>query len=566
MKFHTWSHLPRAARASGRPRTLGVLIEGLWDGYHGTLFDSIVRAAREHGVSVIAFVGGQLPFSLFDLVGKQNVDGIIVVASTVAQRVGPAGLAEYCDSKSPLPLCTIGVAVPGVPAIIATGSHGVQALVQHLIQDHGCRRLAFIEGLGEEGKERYEAFAAAVRASGAELNQELVVPGRFTTFSGADAIRILFEDRRVEFDAVVAADDDMALGAMNALEARGKVVPDDVAVVGFDDIYQARHAVVPLTTVRQPLREMGRRAVEVVLRQVAGHEPRPVDPIVCHPIKRRSCGCVVESPFTRRPSTLPEPDTDAVAALMERRQLVLADMLRAGQGELDDVGYHWEERLFDAVVDELRGASSAPFLSANEELARRIARTSGDVSMWQSVLSALRSHVLDCIGGVQKLRSVAENGFHDAFLVSANVVGREESRRRADLERLLRTSVKTSNELATSAEAAELGPVLMRHLIALGIPSAYASLITDGPQQRARLLLGYDRQLPVERVTATDTFPAVQLVPEGMLPTERNTVSVVMPFLAGTQLRGLVLVEYEGGNATLFEALGEQIGGVLLPE
>ena len=564
MKFQSWSHLPRAALAPGRPRTLGVLIEGLWDGYHRTLFDSIVRVAREHGVSIIAFVGGQLPFPLFDLAAKQNVDGLIVVASTVAQHAGPKGLAAYCRSQSPLPLCTIGVTVPGVPAVIATGSYGVQALVQHLIQDHGCRRLAFIEGLGEEGRERFEAFAAAVRASGAELHQDLVVPGRFTTFSGADAIRILFEERRAEFDAVVAADDDMALGAMNALEARGKVVPDDVAVVGFDDIYQARHAVVPLTTVRQPLREMGRRAVEVVLRQMAGHEPRPVDPIVCHPVKRRSCGCVVETPFTRRPSTLPEPDTEAVAALMERRQLVLADMLRAGQGELEDVGYHWEERLFDAIVDELRGASGAPFLLANEELARRIASTSGEVSMWQSVLSALRRHVLDCLGDLHKLRSVAENGFHDALLVSANVLGREESRRRTDLERLLRTTVKTSNELVASPDVAEFGPVLMRYLIALGLPSAYVSMIVDQPNEQARLLLGYDRALPVERMAEASTFEARRLVPARMLPTERSTAYVLMPISSGAELRGFVLVESEGARWTLFEALGAQISGILI--
>ncbi len=566
MKLQSWSHLPRAALASGRPRTLGVLIEGLWDGYHRTLFDSIARAAREHGVSVIAFVGGQLPFPLFDLAGKHNVDGLVVVASTVAHRVGPEGLAEFCGSRSPLPMCTIGVTVPGIPAVIATGSHGVQALVQHLIQDHGCRRLAFIAGLGEEGKERSEAFAAAVRASGAELHQDLVVPGRFTTFSGADAIRILLEERRVEFDAVVAADDDMALGAMNELEARGVVVPDDVAVVGFDDIYQARHAVVPLTTVRQPMRELGRRAVEVVLRQLAGHGPRSVDPIICHPVKRRSCGCVVETPFTRRPATPPEPDVSAEAALLERRELVLADMLRAGQGELDDIGYHWEERLFDAIVDELRGASAAPFLSANEELARRIVRSSGDVSMWQSVLSALRRHVLDCIGDVQKLRSVAEDGFHDAFLVSANVLGREESHRRADLERLLRSTVKTSNEFATSSDATEFGPVLMRHLIALDLPSAYVSLIVDAASERARLLLGYDRHLPVERVPEGSTFRARELVPAGMLPTERQTVYVAMPISAGAELRGFVLLEYAGARSTLFEALGAQISGVLVEQ
>jgi len=184
--------------------------------------------------------------------------------------------------------------------------------------------------------------------------------------------------------------------------------------------------------------------------------------------------------------------------------------------------------------------------------------------MWQGVLSALRQHVLDCIGNEQKLRSVAENGFHDAFLVSANVMGRDEGRRRVDLERLLRATVNTSNELAAATDVTEVGPVLLRLFIALGLPSAYVSMIVDGSTQQARLLLGYDRLLPVERVPEGSTFPARELVPPRMLPTERHTVYVLVPVSTEVDLRGFALVEYEGACSTLFESFGAQLSGVLL--
>jgi DNA-binding LacI/PurR family transcriptional regulator len=564
MKIRTWAH---AQRNRGRPPkqpTVGVVIDCLVDGYQRILFDSIARSAREQGLNVVAFSGGRLPSPLFDLIDRANADALILVGSTTAHQVGTAGLADFCRQRAELPICCVGIEVEGVPSIVASGASGVHALVTHLVTDHGRRHLAFIKGLGADGAERLEAFETCLNEFGVPLRDSLIVDGKYTVQSGRDAIRVLCDERRVSFDGVVAADDYMALGAIEALEERGFVVPRDVAVVGFDDIEDARNGVVPLTTVQQPIRELGRRAVQLCQRQLERRDPDVLRPIICHPIKRRSCGCVVETPFTRRPSNLAEKFPSSEAALIARRDLVLADMLRTAQEELGSVGYHWEDRLFNGIVDELKGATGNPFLSVNEELARRVFRSSGDVSTWQRVLAALRHHVLDCIGDNQDLRSAAESAFHDAFLVSANVVGREEAHRRTHLEFLLRTFIRTGNELATATDESQTPRVLLRQLETLGVLSCYLSVYADAERTRSRLLLGYDHQLPVQEAGSEIIFDTRELVPAGLLPHDRSYAFALLPLARQGRELGFVLFEYQQqDDALLFEVLRDQMSTVL---
>lgn len=564
MKLRTSTHAPRGPQEKGRRHTIGVVMDQLVLGYQNTLFESIARTARERGANVVAFVGGLLPSDHYDLINQRNVDALIVSSATLAHRVGMGGLAAFCARFSDIPVCSIGVDIKTGSSIVTNDAPGLGALVTHLLAEHRKKDIACIKGPGVDGAERYEAYKRTLEEFGVELREELVVEGDFTEPSGAEAIRVLCDERKVKFDAVVAANDYMALGAITALEARDLAVPADIAVVGFDDIEDARHAVVPLTTVRQPIRELGKRAVLQVLQQLDEGLSATAQSITCHPLKRRSCGCVVESPFTRRPASASQKYDTPEAALTARRELVLADMARTAQGELGNVGYDWEQRLFSAIQDELRdGSAGTPFLTANEELSRRVFLVGGDVSTWQRVLATLRQHVIECVGDDTKLRSKAENAFYDAVILSGSVIGREEARRREALNVLLRTAVRTGNRLMTSIDREVLGSTLVSHLHSLGIPSCYLSLFTDESRRQARLVLGFDKDLDVTAVEQDLTFASSSLVPPQMLPMDRHVVYVVSPLIHGEHTLGFALFEWREGDGVLFEILREQLGAAL---
>ncbi len=168
---------------------------------------------------------------------------------------------------------------------------GGQAVTEHLL-GLGRRHIAFIGNATEhrpEFRDRHKGYLAALHAAGMKADAALQVDALDSTEQlGFQAVQAL-RDRGVEFDAIFAASDLLAIGAMHALEDAGIGVPEDVSVVGFDDIPTARFAKPPLTTVQQNTKQAGELLVECLLRQIQGE---PVDSVLL-PAKvmvRRSCG------------------------------------------------------------------------------------------------------------------------------------------------------------------------------------------------------------------------------------------------------------------------------------
>ena len=127
-------------------------------------------------------------------------------------------------------------------------------------------------------------------------------------------------------------------------------MPDDVAVVGFDDIEEARFTSPPLTTVRQPLYEQGREAVRLVLNEVYGGTRGERVTLHTEFVARRSCGCFADQSRISLPA-LPKR-ASFEAALVERRQIVMADLARAARGGFGTLGAGWEARLVGALTGD----------------------------------------------------------------------------------------------------------------------------------------------------------------------------------------------------------------------
>ncbi|MFE2296173.1 LacI family DNA-binding transcriptional regulator [Streptomyces sp. NPDC059452] len=179
----------------------------------------------------------------------------------------------------------------GMPCVISGARHaaeplasvdsdnfgGARAAVDHLIS-RGRRRIATITGRLEVygAQRRLDGYRTALAAAGLPPDERLIAPADFTEEGGAQAMRELLA-RRPDLDAVFAASDVMAAGARQVLREADRRIPEDVALIGFDDSVVARHMHPPLTSVRQPIEEMGRRMTQLLLEEIAGRagEERP---------------------------------------------------------------------------------------------------------------------------------------------------------------------------------------------------------------------------------------------------------------------------------------------------
>ena len=251
-------YVPHAGARSlslARNNAIGVVLPDL----HGEFFSEIVRGmdreASRRGylllLSTLHAGGEQATNALRAMRGR--VDGLIVMAPHLRTEEVSAALPKGLPSI----LINTRDGSGHYPAIHLDNAAGVRAVVDHLAS-LGRKRLIHIAGPADniDAQERGNAFRAAVAAHG--LNGQIVT-GDFEMESGEAAIRKLLADATA-FDAVFAANDNMAIGALEALNVAGKAVPEDVAVVGFDDIPLARH--LGITTVRVRIAELGARALQ----------------------------------------------------------------------------------------------------------------------------------------------------------------------------------------------------------------------------------------------------------------------------------------------------------------
>jgi LacI family transcriptional regulator len=194
-----------------------------------------------------------------------------------------------------LPIVTLaGYATPTTANVHGDNKAGMRALARHLLRDHGYRSLGYLGGYADspDSIERQEVLATEAAAAGARLECGTEWQGYYFASGGAQVINQLLSAGRGLPRAIVCANDQTAFGVMSALRKHGLSVPGQVAVTGFDDIPLARHLRTSLTTVRQPIKQMGTAAFDV-LYSMLNRERLPARDIVLPTelIRRESCGC-----------------------------------------------------------------------------------------------------------------------------------------------------------------------------------------------------------------------------------------------------------------------------------
>jgi LacI family transcriptional regulator len=257
--------------AGGRTLSIGVLTQTINSPFYGEAMRGLEDELERAGYVPI-FVSGHWHEAeerkALDALMSRRVDGLIVLAGRLSNET----LLAYADQ---VPMVLVGreLAAPRVFSIGFDNFTGAVLATRHLIEC-GHNRIAFIGGdtTHEDAHEREAGYRAALRDAGIEFDPALVLAGDFTESGGLLAINRLL-DSRLSFSAVFAANDQTALGAALGLYRRSVRVPDDVSLVGFDDLAGAKYAVPPLTTVRQPVYEMGLLAARAILDMLKGHAP-----------------------------------------------------------------------------------------------------------------------------------------------------------------------------------------------------------------------------------------------------------------------------------------------------
>jgi DNA-binding LacI/PurR family transcriptional regulator len=287
-----------AARSlvSSRTHTLGLITADFSDFFFTQVIIGAEHEARKHGYF---FMLGSTERNLSDepqylqLLAQQRVEGILFARPSTELDVTDSPLRKLLESA--IPVVTTAYYLPGETLSIVDIDNfdgGQQAT--RCLTEAGHRQIAMIGGPASwrSVTERSAGFEQVLTESGLGYDPSLVAFGDWTYESGYRAALRLLSQRR-EFTALFAQNDQMAMGAMCALREAGLSTPGDVAVVGYDDIPAAAYSYPRLTTIRQPMQQVGQVAVQQLLHLInnPGAEKRE---ILLQPelVRRESCGCI----------------------------------------------------------------------------------------------------------------------------------------------------------------------------------------------------------------------------------------------------------------------------------
>lgn len=286
---------PRAAArilASRKTDTIGLLLPIISGDFFAGMLRGIERGLIEGGYDLLVhstFLESRPDSPSKRILGEHNTDGLIVFSDSLNDqelvRLHQLGFPVVLLHRSSPPGLSI-------PSITVENKNGTRNMIEHLITVHNRRRIVFLRGpeAHEDTHWREIGYRQALEQYGIEFDPALVGEGNFTDRDAQDAIEALLVDG-VTFDAVFAGDDEAASGVLRALRWAGIRVPDDVAVVGFDDSSLASHLVPQLTTVDAQVETAGFTAAQQLVRLIKTGEADEITLLPTRLVIRRSCGC-----------------------------------------------------------------------------------------------------------------------------------------------------------------------------------------------------------------------------------------------------------------------------------
>jgi signal transduction histidine kinase/DNA-binding LacI/PurR family transcriptional regulator len=569
-----------------------------------------VDAASDLGCDFVCFCGRSLDDpgflrqanAIYDLVGGETLDGLVVWTTTLGINVGNERMTEFCRRFGALPIVSVEQPLGDAPVVVMDNRQGMYAAVSHLIEAHGRRRIAFVRGPAthEGAQERFDGYRHALADHGLAMCAELAsaYPTSWDPVEAAELVGRMFADGRAP-DAVVAANDGFAVGALSALAARGVRVPEEVSVVGFDDLVNVRTDdlgfdsggddeaaavrrsvnlnvdMLSLTTVRAPFRELGRRSVEVVLALIRGANVPSVTSVATQLVVRHSCGCrpaALSPALSAAPDAALSPASEAALDTAVRQGDLATRLRRALTHRSSVLPPDWPERLCAAFDSELRGRSRVAFLGLLDGYVRTSLRHGESADNWSRALSALSQ--LAGLPGADRADTVrlqALTLLNDAA---------ERYRRYGQLLAVERSQVvrQVGRRLVAASDIAELTEILAGELPKVGIPGCYLATYEpttlDADQEgtvfpvgrggpvsrvRSRLLFAYENNAATALPADCAVFPSVRLVPGDRLRRASAFSMVAVPLYVNDEQLGFALFELGPRIGWIYAALREDL-------
>ncbi len=461
----------------------------------------------------------------------------------------------------------------GYPSVIVDNYCGMQDLITHLIEIHKYKKIAFIRGPenNTEAGIRFNAYRDTLDKFQIPLDDNLIVPGEFFGEVGKKAVITLIEERKVEFEAVVASNDFVAMQIIQELDYKGIKVPEDIAVVGFDNIREGQYLARPLTTVNQPLFDLGYQSLKTLLAVLSDRKSEEKTELPSRLIVRRSCGCPdslhSEGLFVNiiRNSAGLSDDLDSYKEFLipEVENLLYKQFSNIIDEKLRS---EWASKLIDSLVEDIVKLKDNNFIIALENIVFEVITNRRDSDIWNEVILYIFNNILSVLKDEKRIRFVRE-----LKIKAKNII--DNVGQMLDGYPMMRNKDKEfefyviTQSLTAYFEIEKLSNIILQNFPKLGIKSCYICLFQDNEQNKAtrysKAVIAYKNYAKISYKADEAVFLTSQIVPGGIKNLTYENPFIIMSLEFKKDILGFVLFEISNSDREVFEMLTIQISNAI---
>ena len=541
------------------------MVDALDHDYQSNVFRGVVHGAKKHNADLMALVGGQMVFVnrhlekrqfVYDLAKAREFDGVVLLGTSLSSHEGHAAIAPLIIRFAKLPMVSIGLDIGKGCTIMVDNADGMTKLAEHLIDAHQYTRFAYISGPNNntEAKTRLKTFEAVLTRHHLHMPPKNLVYGAFTEASGESAVKALLDDRKLDIadlDAIVAANDSMAVGAMDELRRRNIRIPSDVAVVGFDDIEAARYADTPLTTIQQPLIMQGEQAVERVITSdcESTHKTIEVSPKL---VIRRSCGCgsYLETPTF---STSPPTAAETLERIVTRKRAAIENDLGM-VAERGGISRGWETELLDAIIEACAGKGYRRVTRIVGDLVRKSVETGEGVYVWTTTLAALDKHLTLLVNAGSEDSARVEAILHRSRIAMSEALEHFHAAKVRELKTQTSAFNAAAISMLSTLDNEALVEAAAAHIPRLGIDT-FSIALFENMDPQAETMRPFLVLRDNERIDRTEPFRR-SLIAAPEIVEDRPHALVVEPLCFYEEAFGVAALAYGPTEGSVYEQLG----------
>jgi DNA-binding LacI/PurR family transcriptional regulator/serine phosphatase RsbU (regulator of sigma subunit) len=541
---------------------IGLFIAGGAYAYQTEIMHGAHEECERRGFDLVCLAGGSLGWAdprnySYRVASPGDLDAAILVPGTWGAALDSPRVVELMEPYLRIPSCLIGARYGNVPSVCVDNEGGMAEVTRHLIEIHGRTRIAFIAGRGPESDERRRGYERALREAGMEPDPELFYPGDYSAEAGT-AAAARWTEGGLRCDAIVAANDWMAAGALEWLQELKLRVPEEVSLIGFDDIDRASFMSPPLTTIRQPPHFLGSEAVKLVAGLLAGDVERRHVSVPTQPQIRRSCGCFGHVAQLR---PLDTSSSGGLASLADGRVRVAVQMAAHAATLVAGLPDNWADQLVLALARDLKTGSEGAFLEYLLGLVS-ISAQRGNISAWYHVISRLREQAVPRLVSDLNVLTRAEALFGRAYIAIGERAELAQAQRLLEREDLILRLEDASREARLALDWSALCAVLSEHLPRLKIPRFFVATGNQGAAGPSCQVYVFERDRPRPLPEGGIAFDTGSIVAPEVWPGERTSLVVNTLFMREESL-GHICVEIGRRDPSLLKTLGELISSSL---